>query len=120
MVMVVDDEEAVREITRQVLEEFGYRVLLAADGSEAVSLFVANQSEVAVVLTDMMMPVMDGLATVRVLRRLDPDVPIIGVSGVATNGRMIRSPEVGVKHFLPKPYTAEAVLQMIRKVLAES
>lgn len=118
-VMVVDDEASVRQITKQTLEAFGYRVLLASDGSEAISMYVNHQSEIAVVLTDMMMPVMDGPATIRVLMRLNPNVRIIGASGITANGKVAQSVGIGVKHFLPKPYTAETLLKAIKKVLME-
>ena len=119
-VLVVDDEASVRHITRQTLEAFGYRVLLASDGSEAVSLYVQHQAEIAVVLTDMMMPVMDGPATIRVLLRLNKQVRIIAASGITANGKVAQSVDAGVKRFLPKPYTAETLLKAIRQALTES
>lgn len=118
LILVVDDEVAIRQITRHTLEAFGYRVLLASDGSEAVALFAERGRDIAVVLTDMMMPVMDGIATIHVLRRLDPQVRIIAASGISANGHVARAIEAGVTDFLPKPYTAEALLQALRKAIA--
>lgn len=118
-VMVVDDEVFVRRITMQTLEAFGYKVLLAANGSEAVSTYVGRQNEIAVVLTDMMMPVMDGPATIRMLRHLNPFVRIIGATGFNASGKVASATNAGVKHFLQKPYTAETLLKAIRKALAE-
>ncbi len=69
LILVVDDEIGVREITRRTLENFGYRVLLAAEGAKAVAAFAARRAEIAAVITDMTMPVMDGIATIRVLAR---------------------------------------------------
>ncbi|HBJ87395.1 MAG TPA: hybrid sensor histidine kinase/response regulator, partial [Verrucomicrobiales bacterium] len=57
LVLVIDDEESVRQITRQTLEMFGYRVLMAADGTEAAGTYATHKDEIAAVLTDMMMPV---------------------------------------------------------------
>ena len=117
LILVVDDEAAVREITRQTLEAFGYRVLLAADGAEAVAIFAGRKDDVSVVLTDMMMPVMDGPATIQVLRRIDPAVRIIAASGLSANGPEGNAARLGVRHFLPKPYTAQTLLTVLRETL---
>lgn len=116
-VMVVDDEASIRQITRQTLEAFGYSVILAADGSEAVSIFAKRGHEVALVITDLMMPIMDGVATIQVLRRLDPSVRVIAASGITANGNVARASDAGVRHFLPKPYTADTLLKIVRQVL---
>ncbi|MEO5714786.1 MAG: PAS domain S-box protein, partial [Luteolibacter sp.] len=118
-VLVVDDEASIRQITKQTLEAFGYKVLLAADGSEAVSVYVTHQDRIAVVLTDMMMPVMDGPATIQVLRRRNPSLKIIGASGISANGKVAKAASAGLNHFLPKPYTAETLLKAIQDILAE-
>lgn len=119
LVLVVDDEETVRQIISQTLEAFGYRVLLASDGIEASTLFTAHHQEVAVVLTDMMMPVMDGLATVQVLMRINPQVRVIAASGLGLKDMVARAMSAGVKHFIPKPYTAEALLAALHAVLGK-
>ena len=69
---MVDDEESIREITRGTLETFGYTVLTASDGTEALALYADKKNEIAVVLTDMVMPFMDGPATIRALQRMNP------------------------------------------------
>ncbi|MDX1953018.1 MAG: PAS domain S-box protein [Verrucomicrobiota bacterium] len=117
LVLVVDDEESVRLIAKKSLERFGYRVLLAANGAEAVSSYVRMEKEIAVVLTDMAMPIMDGLATIVALKSINPKVKIIGSSGLASNGGIARAMGAGVQHFIPKPYTAEALLKTMRQVL---
>jgi PAS domain S-box-containing protein len=116
-ILVIDDEPAIRHISKQTLELFGYRVLLACDGSEAVSLYAQNQKEIAVVVTDMMMPVMDGPATVRVLKRLNPQVRVIGASGISTTLMAKEATEAGIELFLAKPYTAETLLQALKQIL---
>ncbi len=118
-VLVVDDEEAIRGIIRRTLETYGYQVLLAADGAEAVSIYVANQTAIRVVITDMMMPVMDGPSTIHVLRHLNPSLRIIGTSGINTGHNIAKATAAGVDHFLAKPYTVETLLQTIRMVLDE-
>lgn len=117
LILVIDDDAAVREITRLTLEIFDYQVLLASDGAEAVALYTARGAEIALVLTDMTMPVMDGPATIALLRKLDPEVRIIAVSGLATDDRIARAAELGIRRFLVKPYTAEALLVALRQVL---
>ena len=94
-VLVVDDEEDIRSVTKRTLERFGYRVLVAANGAEAVSTFVHHRSEIAVVLTDMAMPVMDGPATIQALRAIDPGVRIIGSSGLAAEGHLAKATGAG-------------------------
>ncbi len=118
-VLVVDDEAAIRQITRQTLESFGYHTLLAADGHQAVSLYTIYQSAIDVVLTDMMMPVMDGPATIRKLMAINPAVKIIATSGITANRELASLSGSGVKNFLPKPYTAETLLTCLKQVLAD-
>ncbi len=117
LVLVVDDELSVRQVVKQTLEVFGYRVLLAVDGVEASTVFTAQQKEIAVVLTDMMMPVMDGLATIQVLMRMNPEVRIIAASGLSVKDMVARATSAGVKHFIPKPYSAETLLKTLALVL---
>jgi signal transduction histidine kinase/DNA-binding response OmpR family regulator len=118
LILVVDDEESVRLITKKTLETFGYRVILADDGVEAVSIFSSRHAEIAVVLTDMMMPVMDGPAAIQVLRRIKPDVRIIGASGLSNQQKPMSPASLGVKHFLPKPYPADAMLKILKELLS--
>ncbi|MEI9897597.1 MAG: response regulator [Chthoniobacter sp.] len=66
----------------------------------------------------MMMPIMDGPATIQVLRRMNPRLPIIAASGLAANRQVAEVAGLGVKYFLPKPYTAEALLKTLRDALA--
>jgi PAS domain S-box-containing protein len=120
LILVVDDEEAVLHITRSTLEAFGYRVVTARDGAEAVSTFARHAEDVALVLTDMMMPIMDGPSTIRALRSLDPQVPIVAASGLRANGRVARAAAAGVRHFLPKPYTADTLLATVRAALDDA
>lgn len=116
--VVVDDEDAIRLAARHVLKANGYRVLVAVNGAEAVALFAQNIDRVDLVLTDMMMPVMDGPATILALRQIRPDVRIIGASGIEHNSMLARAVGAGVKHFLPKPYTADVLLRTLADALA--
>jgi CheY-like chemotaxis protein len=117
LVLVADDEAAIRAITRQTLEAYGYRVLTAADGQEALELFEAHRGEVALVLTDMMMPRLDGPGLIRAVLQRDPRMRILAVSGLGANGGVAKAAGLGVSHFLPKPYTANTLLQKIADTL---
>lgn len=117
LVLLIDDEEPVRHITGQTLESFGYRVLPAADGVEASTLYATHKEKIAVVLTDMMMPVMDGPATIQVLMRINPKVRIIAASGLSVKDMVAKATSAGVTDFIPKPYTAETLLRMLHTVL---
>jgi CheY-like chemotaxis protein len=120
MVLVVDDEASILVITSQTLQAFGYRVITATDGADAVATYVQHKNEIAVVLTDMMMPVMDGAAMIHALRRINPAVKIIAASGLNANGGAVGASGSGIKHFLAKPYTAETLLTLLRSILDEA
>lgn len=117
LILIVDDEEAIRKITRWTLEKHGYRVLTAANGEEALNLYVENKDEIAVVLTDMMMPVMDGSSTIRALLKINPQQKIIAASGLLEIHDSHPDKLEGVSLCLPKPYTAEKLLQALACLL---
>jgi PAS domain S-box-containing protein len=119
LILIVDDEAAVRQITQQTLEAFGYRVVLASDGAEALSVFARQGAEIAAVLMDMTMPVMDGPTTIQILRHMKPAVRIIAASGLSANDKGAHDANLAVKHFLPKPYTAENLLKILKQILFE-
>ena len=117
LILVVDDEHAVRTVIQETLENFGYRVVAAEDGAAALSLYVQHAQDVALVLTDMMMPIMDGYALIQALYKINPNVEIIATSGLSANGLVAKAVAAGVKYFLQKPYTAEAMLNKVAQVL---
>lgn len=102
-----------------MLEKHSYRVLEAADGATAVEQFAAHRDEVDLVLTDMMMPGIDGATTVQRLREIRPDVPIIAASGLPVAEYEETSTDLALRGFLNKPFTAAAVLAAIRDALTE-
>lgn len=120
LVLVIDDEDSVRTITKQTLEAYGYRALLAEDGADALATYAQRGHEIDVVLTDMMMPIMDGYATIQALYRINPRVKIIAASGLAANGMVAKAATAGVRHFLQKPYTSDTLLQKLHAVLNEA
>jgi PAS domain S-box-containing protein len=118
-VLVIDDEASILTITSQTLQAFGYQVLTASDGAEAVSVYARHEGKIAVVITDMMMPIMDGSATIHALVRINPAVKIIAASGLGANGNVAKISDPHVTHFLTKPYTAGTLLKTLRAILDE-
>ncbi len=118
-ILLVDDEAAILAVTRQTLEAFGYHVLTAEHGAQAVGIFALNRDKIALVITDMMMPIMDGVATITALRQMEPGIKLIAASGLNSNSGITKAGQAGVKHFLAKPYTTGNMLVMLRKVLTE-
>ncbi len=115
VILVVDDEEHIRLMAFSALTKNGYKVLTAADGTEAVAVYTQN-GNVDLVLTDMVMPYMDGSSTIRALRSIEPEIKIIATSGLM-NSAAIRSSMSGVNECLPKPYTTEQLMNVISEVL---
>jgi PAS domain S-box-containing protein len=113
LILVVDDEASILEITRSTLENYGYRAITAGDGAEAVALFAQNKDDVAAVLTDMAMPFMDGPATIRALRKIDPKLKIVASSGLTANADL---DGLAIDGFLAKPYTADRLLTTLAEV----
>ncbi len=119
-ILLVDDETSILTITQQTLEAFGYRVLTAENGAQAVSLYAVHRDKIALVLTDMMMPVMDGLSTILALRQINPAIKFVAASGMNANANIAKAAHVGVKQFLAKPYTTGTMLTAIKTALAEA
>lgn len=117
VILVVDDEESIRDAARQILERYGYQVLTADHGEQALALYGEHSSEISLIFTDMTMPVMDGATAISALREINPDLPIIGTSGLDDHAAVTNSTKGGLRHFLAKPYTAGALLEIIREAL---
>lgn len=118
-ILVVDDEAAVREIVKVTLENNGYRVVMASDGTEAVAAFAQKKKRVAAAMIDLMMPYMDGVSAMRALRKLDPALKIVAISGLMDNTRVSHLSEFGDVKFLAKPFTSEQLLGVLHSMLNE-
>lgn len=116
-VLVVDDEEHVRRSVRFALEAHGYKVLLANDGTDALASFAQNVNQVALVLTDLMMPYMDGVALIHALRRIKPGLPIIATTGLGRKRQLAELERLHIQAMLTKPYGNEVLLTSIRDAL---
>jgi two-component system cell cycle sensor histidine kinase/response regulator CckA len=119
LILVVDDEKGIQDIARQTLEKHGYRVLTAGDGTEAVALYAQSAKDIKAVMVDMVMPYLDGPATIRALRSLKSDVRVIASSGAVTPQKEAEARNNGVQAFLPKPFTAEVLVRTLQDVLAK-
>jgi len=117
LILLVDDEENVRKITRRILERQGYRVVVADDGAEGFAWFQQHRREISVVITDLLMPVMDGPTLIHALRELEPSVRIVAISGHEGDALQRLDPAKDVSAFLSKPFVAATLLQTLRDVL---
>ncbi|WP_088890822.1 hybrid sensor histidine kinase/response regulator [Leptolyngbya ohadii] len=117
LILVVDDEAPIREVTKTSLETSGYSVLAANDGIDAVALYAEHKDQVAIVLMDMMMPNMTGPAAMQVLKKMNPSVKIIAVSGLPSSEKVKEAMSMGATTFIAKPYTAQELLKTLHGVL---
>ncbi len=124
VVLIVDDEVEIVNGVKTMLENQNYRVLVAKTGVDALAVMQCHRDKIQLVITDIMMPEMDGVELIRELRRVQPAVRVIASSGLGTeNGGSTRSGELaalGVKTFLAKPYAAGKLLDALRRMLRES
>ncbi len=117
IVLVVDDEPPIRKILTSILEAQGYKVMVAGDGHEALTIFREHAARIRVVVTDMSMPKLDGAALVKQLKAMSADVRIVAMSGLPHGVGDEKSGRLPVDAFLMKPYQAEEMLEVLHKLL---
>ena len=117
LILLVDDEAPICEITKATLEKYAYRVLTASNGLEAVDLYAQYQDEISVVLLDLMMPARNGPSTIRCLQAIAPDVKIIAVTGLRGHAMTAEAASMGVKAFVSKPYTNQELLKILHTTI---
>ncbi|XDE62848.1 response regulator [Arthrospira platensis BEA 1257B] len=120
LILVVDDEEPIREITKASLESFQYQVLVASNGVEAIKIYRQYLEQIDCVVIDIMMPVMAGKTTIRELKSLNPQIKIVGISGYFSVDIAKDIAELGVDIFLAKPFTTQELLEVLQKCLNSS
>lgn len=118
LVLLVEDEATISKVTGSTLEMHGYKVLTADDGAQAVALYAQNKDKISVVLMDIMMPVMDGHASIKAICRINPGARIIATSGLSEKDKLMKATGTSINAFLPKPYTAEQLLKIIHEVIS--
>ena len=117
LILIVDDEATICEITKASLENYNYRAIVANNGIEAIATYVQHQAEIAVVLMNIAMPAMNGVMAIRTLQKIDPQIKIIVVSGSNLNRETLRDRELNISSFLAKPYSTHTLLQTLRKAI---
>ena len=117
LILVVDDEPVIREISKTSLEDYNYQVLTASDGIEAIAVYVQHKNDISAVIMDIMMPSMDGLTAIYNLQQINSQVKIIAVSGLPSTEKITAAKNAGVKEFLAKPYTSKDLLQKLHGVI---
>ena len=106
-----------RSAAKNLLETNGYKVITSGDGVEALAVYAQHKDAIKAILTDVMMPVMDGAAMMRVLKKLEPGIKVIATSGIDQDAKVEELKSLGMKAFIAKPYTAEKILTTLREVL---
>jgi len=119
LILLVDDEEEIRETAKIILTDAGYRVVTARDGSEAAALFQARAAEFAMVITDLDMPRADGESLARLVHAVRADLPVLAMSGVASRGTSAASVAFA-SAFLQKPFAADGLLNEVQHLLHET
>jgi CheY-like chemotaxis protein len=117
VVLVVDDEEVVRNLARVALERHGYTVITAENGQEALEIFQEQRDRISLVLLDLTMPVMGGEETLAGLKKLRPDVPVLLSSGYSEWEAMRLFSAKGLTGFIQKPYPPARLVEALRNVL---
>jgi two-component system cell cycle sensor histidine kinase/response regulator CckA len=118
-ILVVDDEAAIRDVSRRMLDSCGFEVLTAETGRQALELFRSQHGEIAAVLLDATMPQMDGLETFEELQRIHPDVRVILSSGYSEQEATERFTGKGLAGFIQKPYRLEDLDDKLRDILGD-
>jgi len=117
LVMIVDDEDLVTLLAQRVLTDEGYRIVTAKDGFQAIDIYRKLKDQIALVILDFTMPVMDGADVFDELLQIDPKVPVVLSSGFAEQERLRGMLARGLRGFIPKPYTQEKLLTQVRSTL---
>ena len=117
LILIVDDEENIRNVAEATLSKFGYQTVTAVDGTDALAVYSQRKDDIVVVLTDMAMPYMDGHALIRALKKMDPQIKTIAMSGLIREETTAELKNLKVDAFLSKPYSAESLLTTLSDVI---
>jgi PAS domain S-box-containing protein len=118
LLLIVDDEKLILHVTRELLEAHGYRVVTAGDATEALAIFALRKDEIKLVMTDLAMPLMDGIALIRTLQKMKPGVRVIASTGQGSPKQgMHELPSLDVRVCLAKPYNKETLLKTLHDAL---
>jgi len=116
-ILLVDDEELLRDIGKEILEQFGYAVVTAPDGETALKLYAERKQEISLVILDLMMPGMGGKQCLEQLLATASDTKVVIASGYSVNGPAKATLKAGAKGFIKKPFELKQMLKVVREVL---
>ncbi|MFZ4620308.1 MAG: PAS domain S-box protein [Bacteroidota bacterium] len=116
-ILLVDDEEVIRNISKATLEDYHYKVITASNGAEALGIYASNKSEIKVVILDVMMPHMDGPSTVRAIRTMNENPHIIMMSGIHANVKVMDELGLPRENFITKPFMIDTLLKLMHQLL---
>ncbi|MCW8930466.1 MAG: response regulator, partial [Gammaproteobacteria bacterium] len=116
-ILLVDDEELIRNYTQELFEQYDYQIKTCANGLEAIKFFSQSKDNIDLVILDMMMPQMGGRETFHQLKLIDPDVKVIVASGYGADEEVQTMLNDGVVDFIQKPFTMESLSKILQKVL---
>jgi CheY-like chemotaxis protein len=117
LILVVDDEPSVRKLASAILTRNGYRTVTAAEGREGIKLFEAHRQNIRLVVSDLMMPQLDGPGMLRELRQLDPGLKSIVITGLGEENRIAEAKAAGADLILNKPFSADQLLTNVKQLL---
>ena len=116
-ILIIDDEEVVRNVTKRMLARIGYTPLLAEDGPAGIETYKEYKQDIVCVLLDMTMPKMSGEETLRNLRQINPEIRVLLMSGYSEQEASSRFNGKGINAFMQKPYTPQDLQEKIQEVL---
>ena len=119
-ILLVDDEDFVRDLGARILSKAGYNVLTATNGKEALDLFEKERTQISLVILDLIMPEMGGKECLKELRKIDPQLKVLIASGLSADPSTKESVEMGARGFVSKPFRFKELLRQVRKALDES
>ncbi len=117
LILVIDDEEVIRDVAREILQHCGYEVITAGNGREGIEKYRAGSDSISAVLLDMAMPEMSGKETYLMLREINPGVKVVLASGYRNDSRVDEALSLGINSFLEKPYTMGRLSEVIGNVI---
>ncbi|MEJ2169846.1 MAG: response regulator, partial [Desulfobacterales bacterium] len=117
MILLVDDEDMVVNVGKQILERLGYRVLTAKSGKEAIEIYKENQDRINMVILDMIMPEIDGKMAYEKLKQINPDIKVLLSSGYSITGQALEILDQGCNGFIQKPFSVKDLSLKVREIL---
>jgi len=116
-ILLVDDEQVIIDVARDMLEILGYRAIVAQDGQQAIDIYNSRKDEIALVILDMVMPGLSGADVFQALKAINPKVKVILASGYIMSRQVAAVMEQGCRAFMSKPYRMEELAEKIRTII---